>query len=379
MKAFIISLTLSSMSMSAFGAPQTSSEKYFNEGTETTLTKEQVQEIKPWAQNTRALLLKLLENARNLTYTEKTNTLIRGIRQGVLASAPHNTELSMRYILNRANKVYKIMRTSPHANEPMAVDAQNRLLQEAVEMAIRYYQSDMQALNKAKNGEAFNTLTFKFAVDCQNLLNSLSQFNFDPIVNYKIQYLRVSYFQLDLFRLKDNKTYANAILETRRLTKFYPKNPPHNHQKANKLQQKLSTEFNKLLKQINIMSDPYKGDSISYIQSQIKVGDEIYVSDYSDKKIIASISKDKKKYTVEDTSDSRKGYYPIESIYLTKGCLRGFCVGDRVYQYYGNSSSTIYITKILAINFYREKYIYNAYPVLYSYGVDSLNRAEKVK
>lgn len=192
----------------------------------------------PWAQNTRAHLEKLLLTTKHLTYLEKAQELIRGIRQGVLSSAPHNAELAMRYVLNRANLIYTIMRSSPHANEPMAVDAQNRLLIDSIKMAIKYYKSDMQAMVQAKAGKSASNITFKFAVDYQNYLGTITQFNFDPKVNYQIQRLRMSFFQWDLYRLKDNKSFANSIVDIKRLIERYSSQPPKNDQQAIRLAKK---------------------------------------------------------------------------------------------------------------------------------------------
>lgn len=251
-KAIFLTAVLS-LSFGAYSAPKTANEKYFNEGTETTLSKQQVQEILPWAQNTRALLSKLLATSKRLTYLDKTKALINGIREGVLSSAPHNTELAMRYVLNRANKIYTIMRTSPHANEPMMVDAQIHLLETSVKMAISYYKSDMEALKQAKEGKVVSNIDLRFATYYQNFLGIITQFNLDPKVNYQIQYLRVSFFQWDLYRLKDNKKFANSILGLTNLVNTYRKTPPQNDQQAINLTSKLNADFNVHLKQMGII------------------------------------------------------------------------------------------------------------------------------
>lgn len=342
MKVAIKLTLILAFSLNAYSAPKTANEKFFGEGTETTLSKEQVQQILPWAQNTKIFLEKLLSSAENLSYLEKSRVLIRGIRQGVLASAPHNTELSMRYVLNRANMIYIIMRKSPHANEPMAVDAQNRLLEKSIQTAIAYYKSDMEALAKAKEGESVSNITFEFAVDYQNFLNTVTQFSFDPKVNYKIQFLRVSFFQWDLFRLKDNKSYANPILETRRLTKYYPKQSPQNDQQAIHLTNRLNAEFNKLLKQMDVQIAIYfeqlREIKVAKDRSEkikeVEVGDYVYVGyyhgHYGHVKEISSDGTIVQISSVGATRDSDTQNFLVEDIFVTTGCIlkHNICVGD---------------------------------------------------
>lgn len=225
------------------------SEGLYNEGTEVTLSVQQAMSLMPWAQNSKSYLKKLLNSTQNLAYLEKRQALINGIRQGALNSAPKNAELSMRYVLNRANLVYKIMRTSTHANEPMAVDAQNRFLELSVRMAISLYQSDLELMKLAKKGETIHNITFDFATRYQNLLGHILQYSLDPKVNYQIQQLRLGLFHWDLFRLRENKSYGELIIGVRQLLKTYPAQSPLNNESATLLKKRLGLEFKKLLTQ----------------------------------------------------------------------------------------------------------------------------------
>lgn len=229
-------------------APKT--QNLFDEGTEVNLGPEQVADIMPWAQNTRALLVKLLATTENLTYTDKLATLVKGIKEGVLSSAPKNTELAMRYVLNRALKVYAIMRKSPQANEGMQIDAQIKLLEDSVKMAIKYYQADFEVLKKAQQGEVASSITFEFALGQEQFLDRITRFQFNPQVNYQIQRLRMGYFQWDLYRLQTNKEFANAIYETNRILKSYVSTPPSGSQASIHLTKKMTVEFSKLMKQL---------------------------------------------------------------------------------------------------------------------------------
>src|SRR4051812_35477675 len=89
----LVSLFSGTATGSAESLPPITAPAGFDEGLETQLTADQVGTILPWAQNSETTLKDLLETTRSFSYREARDTLVRGIQDVVLASAPKRTEL----------------------------------------------------------------------------------------------------------------------------------------------------------------------------------------------------------------------------------------------------------------------------------------------
>ena len=122
-----------------------------NEGIQRGLTEAQIAELLPWAKDSKVFLADLLENVEELSTTDKVERLIDGIKKSVLESAPKNSELLMRYTLNRALAVSSILTNEMDPNAVGSVDVQSRVLILSIKLALKYYEADMDSLNnKAK-------------------------------------------------------------------------------------------------------------------------------------------------------------------------------------------------------------------------------------
>lgn len=207
----------------------------FREGVESKLTREQIAEIIPWAVNTKTALERLLRKTENLNFLTLNQALEQGIRREVIQSAPRYSELKMRYALNRGLKINSVLRASRFGTSTHSVNAANFVLVESIKLAINHYQSDINFLEKAKEGNTTSAMTLSFAQDSSLLLGSVLKNVFNPKDSYAIQRLRVSFLQNDLYRLDNNKEFGQIILELEDLLKSFPENAPNTDSHAQKM------------------------------------------------------------------------------------------------------------------------------------------------
>src|SRR5688572_24581940 len=99
-----------------------------NEGTQTELTLDQVNTIRPWAENSMTFMKQALQDIQGLSYLDKERLLLHAIKNVVLASAPKNSELLMRYVLNRGLKVHAILGANAVATDKHIIDVKVRVL-----------------------------------------------------------------------------------------------------------------------------------------------------------------------------------------------------------------------------------------------------------
>jgi hypothetical protein len=72
------------------------------EGIQTSISENKRSEFVIWANNSKDKLLSLSNQVEDLSVSEKVEFLEKGIQSIVMESSPRNSELIMRYILNRA-------------------------------------------------------------------------------------------------------------------------------------------------------------------------------------------------------------------------------------------------------------------------------------
>lgn len=187
------------------------------EGTQTKLSDAQIAELLPWAKNSKIFLVDLMATVQSLPMDQKIERLADGIKQVVLESAPKQSELVMRYALNRALVINEILEKETDALAVGTVDAKARVLQSSIQLALKYYDSDMANIS-ANSALPFAT----FGIEYFTFLADLNKSIFDASAQYNIQRTALEFLQWDLYRDLNNAAYAPQIVKINSSLKIYP-------------------------------------------------------------------------------------------------------------------------------------------------------------
>ena len=189
------------------------------EGTQRELSAEQIQELIPWAKNSKVFLNDLLSSLQGLSSVDKLDRLEVGIESVVNESAPKNSELLMRYVLNRGLVINELLKKETAAEEVGSIDTKLRVLISSVNMAIAYYDTDMNTLTKKTNAPfiAFGVNYFEF-------LSELNKSIFDASASYNIQRTALEWLQWDLYRDLNNQQFASQIVKINNSLKLHSTN-----------------------------------------------------------------------------------------------------------------------------------------------------------
>ncbi|MDD4975725.1 MAG: hypothetical protein PHY93_15315 [Bacteriovorax sp.] len=188
-----------------------------DEGTQRELTAAQIAELLPWAKDSKVFLDDLLENIQGLSTTDKIDRLVEGIKSVVGESAPKNSELLMRYALNRGLAINDIIIRETSETAVGTADAKLRVLRSSIQMAIKYYDTDIAILSK--KGSAPYVI---FGLDYFEFLSELNKSVFDASAQYAIQRSALEWLQWDLYRDLNNASYASQIVKINNGLKTFP-------------------------------------------------------------------------------------------------------------------------------------------------------------
>lgn len=223
MKKNLILIALSSMLLSTailadeIDMPVVKKPDVLLEGTQQTLTAEQIESILPWAKDSKNFLADLISSTQGLNTNDKIDRLTDGIKQTVGESAPKKSELFMRYILNRSLVIAETLDAEIDRDAVGSNDTKLRVLLTSAKLAIKYYDIDLKSLTN-KTAMPFEV----FGIDYFNFLNDLNKSIFDASAQYKIQRTSLEWLQWDLYRSLNNTTYAAQIVKLNNALKILP-------------------------------------------------------------------------------------------------------------------------------------------------------------
>jgi hypothetical protein len=223
MKKNLILIALSSMLLSTaifaddVAMPVVKKPAVLLEGTQQSLTADQIAELLPWAKNSKSFLIDLISSTQGLSTDDKIERITDGIKQTVGESAPKNSELFMRYILNRSLVVVETLDAETNRDVVGSNDTKLRVLLTSAKLAIKYYDIDVNSLTN-KTVMPFEA----FGIDYFNFLNDLNKSIFDASAQYKIQRISLEWLQWDLYRSLNNATYAAQIVKLNNAIKLLP-------------------------------------------------------------------------------------------------------------------------------------------------------------
>jgi len=223
MKTMTLALTLTTLiSFNAVLAddirlPVITAPTVLDEGTQRTLTNAQIEELLPWAKDSKVFLNDLLGSVQGLNSQDKNETLKEGIKSVVGESSPKNAELFMRYVLNRAIVLDNMLSKEMDADAAGTIDAKNRVLVSSILMAIKYYDNDLAVLSKKSTSPYA-----KFGIEYFDFLYELNKSIFDASAQYNILRTALEWFQWDLYRDLNNAALASQIVKINNSLKIFP-------------------------------------------------------------------------------------------------------------------------------------------------------------
>lgn len=197
--------------------PVISKPAILEEGTQRELSKAQIAELLPWAKDSKLFLVDLLENIQGLTMQDKIDRLSDGLATVVGESASKNSELLMRYALNRGLVLNNILASEMSADAVGTADARLRVLKSSIEIALKYYETDMAILQKKSTAPYVI-----FGLDYFEFLSELNKSIFDASAQYSIQRTALEWLQWDLYRDLNNASYAPQIVKINNSLKTFP-------------------------------------------------------------------------------------------------------------------------------------------------------------
>lgn len=197
--------------------PVISKPSVLQEGTQRELSAQQIAELLPWAKNSKAMLEDVVNGLQGLSSVDKIERLELGITSVVNESAPKNSELLMRYVLNRSLVLNSALKAEMSDQEVGTADTKLRVLLSSVKMALKYYDLDMEVLNKK------STIKFAdFGIEYFKFLSDLNKSIFDASAGYVIQKTALEWLQWDLYRDLNNISYAPQIIKINNGLKLLP-------------------------------------------------------------------------------------------------------------------------------------------------------------
>ncbi len=251
--------------------PRLESPSALQEGTQRDLTPAQIAELLPWAKDSKIFLTDLLDNAQNLPMEQRIDRLVDGIKQVVVDSAPKQSELIMRYALNRALVLNNILIAETTEGEVGTSDAKARVLTASIKLALKYYDSDMASLSK-KTALPYAA----FGVEYYSFLYELNKSVFDASAQYNIQRTALEFLQWDLYRDLNNTTYAPQIVKINNALKIFPTKKMSDAYSINLIRQMKKTS-----EQLNIIVKGPREEEEKKQQENVNVSRGKYVSIYS--------------------------------------------------------------------------------------------------
>lgn len=311
--------------------PKITAPSVLQEGVQRELTDAQIAELLPWAKDSKIFLSDMIDNIHSLSTTDKIDRLVEGMQSVVSESAPKNTELLMRYALNRGLVLNEIIGREASADAVGSADAKLRVLVASVNFAIKYYEIDMQNLTKKTK-----TPFIVFGVDYHEFLTELNKSVFDASAQYAIQRTSLEWLQWDLYRDINNTAYAPQIVKINNALKLFPSKKLSDAQsiafirqmKSLSLQLKIravSQDTDKTLKNAEVI----RLNNIRNEQAKLKVGDRvIWAGRYDNQTAKVAAIQDNGFYTIRYESGVIQSNVERSTLAVTAGCGEKFCIGD---------------------------------------------------
>ncbi len=231
-----------------------------DEGTERILSDSQIAELIPWARDSKMFLSDLIDSTQGLSISDKIERLEFGLKQVIKDSTRSNSELFMRYVLNRAIIIKNTLDSEMDNSVVGSEDVKLRVLLSSIKMSINYYDADMSNLAK-KSSPDFK----KFAEEYFVFLSELNKSIFDASAQYFVQRISLEWLQWDLYRDINNARHAPKIIKINNALKMSSKEKQSDAQYIRNIQhlKRISLQLEILPKNVSSIVENFDNLSIN--------------------------------------------------------------------------------------------------------------------
>ena len=217
-----------------------------DEGVDTKLDASQVESLKVWANNKKKLLDELILSVDGLNPEDRLQILLKGISDISIAGTKKDSELFLRFILNRALKVYEILLKETVPNEVGIIDVKLRIIVNSIKLASKYFVNDLKYFENQKYEPNF----VDFGVEYAQFLFDLNKSIFNVSAQYQIARTALGFLQWDLYRSLDKQTYSNEIIRIHtNLENISPEKTPTDNLKSLLLIRQMKKLFYSLMEE----------------------------------------------------------------------------------------------------------------------------------
>lgn len=184
------------------------------------LTRQQLKDLKPWAENSEAQLKDLLNQIQGMDPVQTRATLVQSLGSVLTSSGSKRTEILMRSVIERALKIYAILSSQDHSAQ--ALYAENSILKQSAERAMEYYQSDVRYLQGSPT-PAQEIPYAQYGRDYAHFLMEVDQGILNAQAQYGMAVLAMQLLEWDLYRdAKLHYDLAPQIVKIDRFLKSLP-------------------------------------------------------------------------------------------------------------------------------------------------------------
>lgn len=337
----MLSFTMISKAEDDVTLPVVSRPLTLEEETQGPLDEEQIANLVDWATNSKESLITLLENNKKLPIDQRSESLATGIKEVVAGSKFKQSELLMRYILNRGMVINTILTEEMDSEMIGAADVKSRILISSIELAIKYFDNDLKLLaNKSTPSFAI------FGVDYFNFLTEFNKSTVDASAQYAIQKTALEWLQWDLYRDVSNNLYAAPIVKINNALKIYSATKVSDSKAIALIRQMKQMTQQLDIRTPNTLKKPGSRDST--IKDELEIGEKVIHVDYNKYKIATVVAVEnsslytifKSVYTLKYENGQIVTRVFRKDIAQTKGCGKHFCANDITYR--ANISSEEY-------------------------------------
>lgn len=330
------------------------------EGTITRLSAADVDLFIPYAQNAQSVLTKALADINSMTVQQQVKHLTAVIKAVVRNSGQKNYQTFMRFSLNRTLLlVQELVKESDWAT-PGTVENVLNIQVKGIELALRFYESDLAYQRRATKGDETVVLNHAaFANDFGKTMLTATQNVLDASAQYRLLYKILEMINWDFSRDQYAIELSDTIVEIYTMLYSMDENPTANDPDSVQGIRRLNTLIASVEKTTSVLNEIARknGEALSQRQRELereairqrlplKVGQTVY--NVTSKSPISGVVHELRTDTVVlRYSDTTYETVAISKLAYTTGCVKDVCTGDRML--YTSKNYDHSYTKVLAI------------------------------
>ena len=331
----------------------------YAEGTITRLSADDISVFVPYTQNAKSVLSKALTDSESMPMEQRVKHLTAIMKSVVKGSGQKTYQTFMRFALNRTLLLVKELVSQSDWKTPGTIENVLDLQVRGIELALRFYESDLAYQQRANREEDTVVLNHgEFATIFGNTMLVSTQNVLDASAQYRLLYKILEMMNWDLSRDQYAAGVADTIVEIYNTLYSMDENPAPadqdnilNIRRLNLLLGPAKQAENILIglksQRINENNQRLKNESeagrlrVEAMEKearrrrfQLSVGQSVMIppASTSYRPVTGTVHEIRENDVVLKISDAKFSTFSRDSISFVTGCLNGICVGDVIYQ-----------------------------------------------